>query len=82
MTASLFIGPDQKSRRSLTWHLHERHAFAVSRRHAPESWIEFTLEKEGAGNAGCALHPRSHAQWRVDARMSIRAQRRHPASPA
>ena len=40
-------------------------------------------KREGAGNAGCALHRRSRAQWRVvDARMSIRAQRRHPASPA
>src|SRR5437868_15106308 len=23
---------------------------------------------EGAGNAGCALHPRSHAQWVVEVR--------------
>ena len=37
---------------------------AFSRRIAPEvCWKFFALSKsEGAGNAGCALHPRSHAQ--------------------
>jgi glyoxalase family protein len=40
------------------------YSFAFSRRVAPEvCWISFALDrKEGAGNAGCALHPRSHAQ--------------------
>ena len=36
---------------------------------------------EGAGNAGCARHPRSHAQMEKRARMSIPAQRRHPGIP-
>jgi hypothetical protein len=38
-------------------------------------------KREGAGNAGCALHPRSRAQWRVvGARTSIRLSGgiRHP----
>ena len=39
-------------------------------------------KREGAGNAGRTLHPRSRTQWREDARTSIRAQRRHPAFPA
>jgi hypothetical protein len=44
----------------------------------------FTLEKrEGAGNAGCALHPRSRVQdAQGNAHTSIQVQRRHPASPA
>ena len=39
------------------------HDFAVSRRHASEACQQFTLAKEGAGDAGCTLHPRSRAQW-------------------
>ena len=40
-------------------------------------------KSEGAGNAGCALHPRSHAQvWVESARMSIQGSGEHPASPA
>jgi hypothetical protein len=38
---------------------------------------------EGAGNAGCALHPRSRVQVaQGNAHTSIQVQRRHPASPA
>src|SRR5438046_4191233 len=37
-----------------------RHDFAFSRRIAPEPFNSFApLKLEGAGNAGCALHPRS-----------------------
>jgi hypothetical protein len=36
---------------------------ALSRRDAPELWVTFTLlSAEGAGKAGCALHPRSRVQ--------------------
>jgi hypothetical protein len=41
------------------------------------------LESEGAGKAGCALHPRSRVQIaRVKAHTSIQVQRRHPTFPA
>ena len=41
-----------------------RYSIAFSRRIAPEvCWNSCALlDSEGAGNAGCALHPRSHAQ--------------------
>ena len=40
-------------------------------------------KKEGAGNAGCALHPRSRVQWWIGmAHTSIQVQRRHPTFPA
>jgi hypothetical protein len=40
-----------------------RHAIAFSRHVAPELLKATTLEKaEGAGNAGCALHPRPPVQ--------------------
>src|SRR3981189_682896 len=41
-----------------------RYAAAFSRRIAPELCKKFPCPRnlEGAGNAGCALHPRSHAQ--------------------
>src|SRR5258708_23640994 len=36
---------------------------AFSRRDAPEVCVNFrALKSEGAGNAGCALHPRSRVQ--------------------
>src|SRR5438876_11719074 len=39
------------------------HAFAVSRHEMPELFKQTTLEiTEGAGNAGCALHPRPRVQ--------------------
>ena len=39
------------------------HAFAISRRLSPEvCYRSFTLLIEGAGKAGCALHPRSRVQ--------------------
>src|SRR4029078_5077737 len=41
------------------------YSFSFSRRVVPEVCSKlFALSKtEGAGNAGCALHPRSHVQW-------------------
>jgi hypothetical protein len=36
--------------------------FAIPRRDAPESLTSFPSDTEGAGNAGCALHPRSRVQ--------------------
>jgi hypothetical protein len=40
-------------------------------------------EQEGAGKAGCALHPRSRAQIaHRKTHTSIQVQRRHPAFPA
>jgi hypothetical protein len=34
----------------------------ISRRDAPEVCVSLSLKHEGAGNAGCALHPRSRVQ--------------------
>jgi hypothetical protein len=41
-----------------------KHAFAISRHHLPEVWLETSgpLEIEGAGKTGCTLHPRSRVQ--------------------
>ena len=36
---------------------------AISRHDLPEAWPWFSPRKEGAGNAGCTLHPRSRVQW-------------------
>ena len=36
--------------------------FAFSRRIAPEVCMNLSLKREGAGNAGCALHPRSRVR--------------------
>jgi hypothetical protein len=43
----------------------EKHTFSFSRLIAPEVCMKFVAleSKEGAGNAGCALHPRSRVQW-------------------
>jgi hypothetical protein len=40
------------------------HTFTISRLDLPEacSRISLTLQSEGAGNAGCTLHPRSRVQ--------------------
>src|SRR5450631_1235908 len=39
-----------------------RYTSAFSRREAPEVCVSLSLKQEGAGNAGCALHPRSRVQ--------------------
>jgi hypothetical protein len=57
---------------------------AISRRDAPEVFKNHSRRnKEGAGNAGCALHPRSRVQkCAKKAHTSIQVQRRHPTFPA
>src|ERR1700694_345213 len=57
---------------------------SIPRREAPELCKNLRPRKtEGAGNAGCALHPRSRVQVaQGNAHTSIQVQRRHPASPA
>ena len=54
----------------------DKHVFAFSRRDAPELCQEsFAQEEEGAGNAGCALHPRSHVpNCAKETHMSIQVQ--------
>jgi hypothetical protein len=56
---------------------------AFSRREAPEVLHEnCSLEKEGAGNAGCTLHPRSRVQnAQKETHTSIQVQRRHSGIP-
>ncbi len=50
---------------------------------SPRFACRFPLNKEGAGNAGCALHPRSRVQ-RVErkAHTSIQGSGEHPTFPA
>ena len=51
---------------------------AFSRREAPEVCVSLSLKQEGAGNAGCALHPRSRVQKCArKTHTSIQVQRRH-----
>src|SRR5665647_3819072 len=45
-----------------------RYTSAFPRREAPEVCVSLSLKQEGAGNAGCALHPRSRVQ-RVEKKM-------------
>ena len=48
----------------------------------PSRWIDFPSNREGAGNAGCALHPRSRVQDCADnAHTSIQVQRKHSDIP-
>src|SRR6202140_1190398 len=55
--------------------------FATPRHTAPEL-LKIFRPKEGAGNAGCALHPRSRVQdAQEDAHTSIQVQRRHSGIP-
>jgi hypothetical protein len=50
---------------------------AFSRLDPPEVCISFrALKSEGAGNAGCALHPRSRVQMGKGKHTSIQVQRR------
>ena len=44
--------------------------------------ISAPLEKEGAGNAGCALHPRSRVQKSGETHTSIQGSGEHPTFPA
>ena len=58
------------------------HGFALSRREAPELCVDGRpqREQEGAGKAGCALHPRSRAQ--LAHRKRTRAYRFSGNTPA
>src|SRR5438105_7401831 len=64
-------------------HLASTHIFAFPRRVAPESLDRISpLKKEGAGNAGCALHPRSRVQiCAKKTHTSIQVQRKHSDIP-
>src|SRR5450631_2971153 len=59
------------------------HTSAFSPRAAPEVCVSLSLKQEGAGNAGCALHPRSRVQ-RVErkAHTSIQGSGGNPTFPA
>ena len=61
-----------------------RRTFAISRRIAPEvlHFVCPSIETEGAGKTGCALHPRSRVQLRTEnAHTSIQVQRKHSGLP-
>src|SRR3954465_6707906 len=63
----------------------ERRTIAFSRRITPEvlQIISPSSNSEGAGNAGCALHPRSREQvCTKSAPTSIQGSGEHPTSPA
>ena len=52
---------------------------AFSRHDLPEACISLSPSNEGAGNAGCALHPRSRVQTvRVKTHTSIQGSGEHP----
>ena len=62
-----------------------RYDFAFSRHGVPEvCWKLFApFKTEGAGNAGCALHPRSHVRIvQRTLHMSIQGSGEHPTFPA
>jgi hypothetical protein len=57
------------------------HGFAFSRREVPEVCVSFAPSRtEGAGKAGCALHPRSRVQMHKE--MRTRAYRSSGGIPA
>jgi hypothetical protein len=59
-----------------------RHSLAFPRRDAPESWMSLP-PIEGAGNTGCALHPRSRVQKCTKKRTrAYRFSGGNPAFPA
>ena len=50
---------------------------------SPRFACRFPLNKEGAGNAGCALHPRSRVRSRIKKlHTSIQGSGEHPTFPA
>jgi hypothetical protein len=57
--------------------------FTIPRRDTPEVLLKRRPSKEGAGNAGCALHPRSRVQNCAKNRTrAYRFSGGNPASPA
>jgi hypothetical protein len=80
-TAARWIPGSRYARSGMT----AGYASAISRRVSPEACHQnsFTLQSEGAGKAGCALHPRSRVQnCRGRRHTSIQVKRRHPTFPA
>ena len=61
-----------------------KHGFAFSRRDAPELCVDChpLKEQEGAGKAGCALHPRSRVQTCTKRTRAYRFSGGNPAFPA
>ena len=61
-----------------------RHTSAISPRHASEVCKKFSRlrKKEGAGNAGCSMHPQPRVQKRKNARALTRFTGITPAFPA
>src|SRR6266702_216005 len=59
------------------------YVFAISPRIAPEACYRNSSPSstEGAGNAGCALHPRSRAQWSSSCAHEHTGQRRQSDIP-
>jgi hypothetical protein len=66
-----------------TWTNFQKCTSAFSRRDAPEVCVNFrALKSEGAGNAGCTLHPRSRVQnCAKKTHTSIQVQRRQSDIP-
>ena len=65
------------------WATTIEHGFAFSRRGLPEACVSLSLQREGAGNAGCALHPRSRVQTaQKKAHTSIQGSGGNPTFPA
>ena len=59
-----------------------KHSFAISRHDCPRFAERFPSMTEGAGNAGCALHPRSRVQdCAKKTHTSIQVQRKHSGIP-
>src|SRR6188768_3863246 len=63
--------------------LSSRYTSAFSRHDLPEVCLSLSLTNEGAGNAGCALHPRSRVRNRAKKlHTSIQGSGEHPTFPA
>jgi hypothetical protein len=61
---------------------YEKHTSAFPRRVSPGLCQPFRPKQEGAGNAGCLLHPRSRVQEMVvEAHTSIQVQSEHSGIP-
>src|SRR6266545_3677342 len=74
------MGPGSRSLRSLV--RDDENYSRVAKRPRFAGGCFRTLENEGAGNAGCALHPRSRVQdAQKNAHTSIQVQRRQSGIP-
>ena len=60
-----------------------KHTFAIPRRKAPGWFNTVSPKNKGAGNAGCALHPRSRVRLcNKMVHTSIQGSGEHPTFPA